>query len=69
VAKLNLENQFGEISENVTYGTGVGGDQSFVDGLPAKTGVAAIAALAGGADLPTTVAKVNAILAALKVIV
>lgn len=36
--------------------------------VDAATLISSIEALAGGADLPTTVAKVNAILAALKTI-
>lgn len=61
---LVIENQFGEQSNNKV----ISAEAALADKIPAKTGVQAIAALAGGADLPTTVAKVNAILAALKVV-
>ncbi len=42
--------------------------QAFANKAPAKTGVAAVAAAAADADLPTAVAKINEILAALKVV-
>lgn len=72
MAKQVLINQFGEKSINTiapTSGGSTGLDQSIVQASPAKTGVTAIAALAGGADLPTTVAAFNALLAALKAVV
>lgn len=57
-------NQFGEVAINTQTTSQA---QAEVNALPAKTGVAAIAALATDADLPTAVLKINAILAALKV--
>lgn len=83
-AKLVLENQFGEVSDN--YVLADESLQPFSDALPAKTGVTAISALATAnaatqtasyvqADVQSiaTLAnalktQVNAILAALKVV-
>lgn len=66
---LNLENQYGEQSVNtVLASSNAAPTQAEVNAAPAKTGVTAISALATDADLPTTVLKVNAILAALKVV-
>lgn len=55
-------NQYGEVSENYV----IGDEQEFADTLPPKTGVEAIEPLDGGAVLADVIAKVNAILAALK---
>lgn len=74
-SQINLENQFGEVSANYV----VGSSQGLANNLPAKTGVTAIAALGTvtvvdntkasiDTALATIVAKVNAILAALKVV-
>lgn len=68
-SKTILTNQFGEKSINIVGAGSTGEPQAVVDNTPAKTGVQAIAALALDADLPTTVLKVNAILAALKAVV
>lgn len=57
-----------EFGEQHTYTTQDTQAQANVNAEPPKTGVAAIAALALDADLPTAVLKINAILAALKVV-
>lgn len=42
---------------------------AFIQKAPAKTGITALSPLASDADLPTAVARLNAILAALKAVV
>lgn len=64
VNDMTLTNQFGEKSINQINSV----DAAVANATPAKTGVQAIAALATDADLPTTVLKVNALIAALKVV-
>ena len=62
--KINLQNQYGEVSENYVLDDA----NEFVDTLPPKTGVAAIAAIAdpSTADAEECANKINEILAALK---
>lgn len=67
MAKNVSTNQFGEVSiDTPSSASAAPLTQAQVQASPAKTGVTAISALAGGADLPTTVAAFNALLAALK---
>jgi hypothetical protein len=65
-AKINLQNQFGETSENYV----IGDEQEFVDALPAKAGVEAITAIAdpSTATAEDCAEKINEILAALKAV-
>lgn len=59
---VTLTNQFGEESINAVNSIG----QKFSDIQPAKTGVAALSALAGDATLADVIAGYNALLAALQ---
>jgi hypothetical protein len=65
-----LQNQYGEVSINtVLTGSNAPLTQAQVQASPAKTGVTALSALAGGATLADVIVQCNALLAAMKAIV